>query len=285
MTAMPINDRRSPDFHVRKFILENRDRFAGKIVLDIPAGAGSVSGVLKEIGCTVEPLDLFPEYFKVKDLKCMRADLSQNIPAGDSHADYIICVEGIEHISDQIRAFREFNRVLKLGGRLAITTPNHSNLLSKLSYLLFESEYLNKLMPPNEIDTIWMSGNLNTDEMYYGHSFLLGVQRMRFFAKLSGLKIVKIHFVRLSKTSFFLFPFLYPFILLSSYMTYRNAIRKNSNIPVAIQKKTYKELLALNINPRILVDHCLFVEFEKEAELGQLNFSTHTLSRNFKSFR
>ncbi|MGB0887585.1 MAG: class I SAM-dependent methyltransferase [Vicingaceae bacterium] len=36
----------------------------------------------------------------------------------DASSDYLICQEGIEHFSDQLASFKEFNRVLKKGGRL-----------------------------------------------------------------------------------------------------------------------------------------------------------------------
>jgi len=72
--------------------------------------------------------------------------------------------------------FSEFNRVLKMKGRLIITTPSISNLAAKLSYTLFEAEYFHKLMPPNEIDSVWLGDKVNK-KIYYGHIFLIGCKK------------------------------------------------------------------------------------------------------------
>mgnify|MGYP001428065201 CR=1 FL=1 len=70
---------------------------------------------------------------------------------------------------------KEFNRVLKKGGGLIITTPNYSNMRAKMSYLLSESERFNSILAPNELDSIWMSKQDITNEVYYGHIFLIGI--------------------------------------------------------------------------------------------------------------
>ncbi len=148
------------------------------------------------------------------------------LPAPDAFADFLICQEGIEHFSDQYRALKEFNRVLKMGGSLIITTPNYSNLQSRLSYFLFETEYLLKKMPPNEIDSVWMS-DASDRELYLGHYFLLGIQRLRGLAKLCGFRIKDIIFTQASNTSVALLPFAYPLLLFTAWWTYRNHFRRN----------------------------------------------------------
>ena len=145
---------KSIKFYVKRFLIENKDRFAGKKVVDFPAGNGISSRILEEIGATPIPFDLFPEYFTIEGLTCSRANISIGIPLADNTADGIICQEGIEHFADQFGAFKEFSRITKKGGTLLITTPNYSNLRAKLSYLLSESERFNSIMPPNELDSI-----------------------------------------------------------------------------------------------------------------------------------
>jgi ubiquinone/menaquinone biosynthesis C-methylase UbiE len=78
------------------------------------------------------------------------------MPLADDYAGMVICQEGIEHFSDQLKALKEFNRILKQGGRLIITTPSYSHLTARLRCMLFGSE-ASKLMPPNEPDNIWMA--------------------------------------------------------------------------------------------------------------------------------
>lgn len=255
-------------YYVKRYIMEHRSEFAGKIAIDVPAGSGTTAKALQAAGAQVKAFDLFPEYFTTKGLTCERANILEGLPVADESADLLICQEGIEHFSDQYRALNEFNRVLKPGGSLFLTTPNYSNLQSKLSYLLFETEYHLKTMPPNEIDSIWMADESRTNEIYFGHLFLLGIQKLRLLGKLTGFRIKQTIFTKASSTSLALLPFVYPLICLTNLWTYRNRVRRDSSIPGTPYEALYRELMALNANVRLLIDRHLFIEFEKEADLA-----------------
>ncbi len=270
-----VNNPKSPKYHVKRYLNSIKDDLKGKIVIDLPAGNGVTSEILQELGCRVEAYDLFPEYFLLKNMECKKADINEGLPLENNYADYIICQEGIEHFSDQLKAFNEFSRVLKPGGKLIITTPSYSNLAAKLSYALFETEYFHKLMPPNEIDSVWFGDKTNR-KIYYGHIFLLGLQKMRVIARVSGFKISRIIFMRLNKTALFLFPFYYPFIFLSSYYSYFKAMKKNKTIDYEAKKSVYREQLKINLSPAVLLDRHSFVVFEKEFESA--NVYDHLLS-------
>jgi ubiquinone/menaquinone biosynthesis C-methylase UbiE len=262
---------KSPKFHIKKFLVNIKNDLKNKIILDIPAGDGATTEILVELGAKVEAYDLFPEYFMLKDFECKRADIIDKIPVADNYADMLICQEGIEHFSDQLKVFKEFNRVLKQKGDLIITTPSQSNLASKFNYLLFESE-TSKLMPPNEIDDIWMADKNLTSEIYYGHIFLVGLQKLRIIGKLSGFKVKEIKYVRLSKGSLFLFPFFYPIIFISSYLRYFKNLKKNKELPKEYKSTVYKEQLAINLNPYNLINHHTFIIFEKEKDFKDVDF-------------
>ena len=268
-------------YHVKKFLLKNKNRFANKIVVDIPAGNGITSRILKEIGAVPVAFDLFPEYFQVENLKCERANVLEKIPLEDKCADFLICQEGIEHFTDQFKALKEFNRVLKQNGSLIITTPNYSNLRARLSYFLSESERFNSIMPPNEIDSIWMNKQEITSEIYFGHVFLLGIQKLRVLAKLSGFRIKHFQFTRLKTTSLFILPFAYPFIFLSNLFTYLKNVNKNKGYDKQYQKRIYNEIFSLSINPKILIDGHLFVEFEKEMDSDKVMQQLNSVQKNF----
>lgn len=272
---------KSPKFYVKKYLDSLRNELQDKIVLDIPAGNGVTTEILLEIGAKVEPFDLFPEYFMLKNIECKRADIVDKIPVADNYADMLICQEGIEHFSDQLKVFKEFNRVLKTNGKLLITTPSYSNLASKFSYLLFESE-TNKQMPPNEIDDIWMSDKAITSEIYHGHIFLIGLQKLRILAKLSGFKIKEIKYIRLSKGSLILFPFYYPLVLISSYLRYFINLGKHKEIPKSYKIDVYKEQLKININPKNLLNKHTFMIFEKDKELKEVDFRIDSLIKPFE---
>ena len=253
-----VENKKSPKFYVKNYLTSIKDELKGKTVVDIPAGNGATTEILLGLGAEVKPFDLFPEYFMVENIECKRVDIMKGIPLEDQDAHFVICQEGIEHFSDQLKVFKEFNRILKKDGRLIITTPSYSNLAAKLSYMLFESE-IGKKMPPNEIDDIWMSDKSISMEIYYGHIFLIGLQKLRVIAKLSGFEIVNIKFTRISKGSLFLFIFIYPLILIRSIFTYLTNLKKRK----WKGKSTYKEQFLININPKNLLNRHLLVDFKK----------------------
>jgi len=275
------NNPASIKYYVKKYLLANASFYKGKQVIDFPAGNGITSGILKEVGANPIPLDLFTEYFDVEGLHCTRANIRDGLPLESKSADALVCQEGIEHFSDQYQALQEFNRVLKPNGTLLITTPNYSNLRSKLSYLLSESERFNSIMPPNELDSIWMAQKEITNEIYFGHIFLIGIQKLRVLAKLTGFRIKKIHFTRVKSTSLVLMFIFYPFILLSNWITYTKNLRKNKDYSMETKKATYGEIFRISINPGILVGSHLMVEFEKEQDFENVS---QGLKSNHKEF-
>jgi SAM-dependent methyltransferase len=272
---------RSIKYYVKRFLLGNREELKGKRIIDFPAGNGITSNIIRNIGAIPVALDLFPEYFTAEGLTCERANISEGLPLPDQDGDALICQEGIEHFSDQLAAFREFNRVLKPGGMLLVTTPNYSNIRAKLSYLLGETERFNSMMAPNELDSIWMSKQDITNEIYYGHIFLVGIQKLRVFGRLSGLQIKKVHFTRAKSTSMLLLPFFYPFIYLSNWLAYRKNLRKNKNFDMATKKEVYREIFKLATNVRILVGGDLMVEYEKVMEVSDVGKNLKSRHKEF----
>ncbi len=275
------DDHRSIKYFVKRYLLENKNACTGKRIIDFPAGNGITSKILRDIGAEPLAFDLFPEYFTIEGIACQRASIANGIPLEDDAADGLICQEGIEHFSDQLGALKEFNRVLKPGSLLLITTPNHSNLRSKLSHLLFESERAGTKMPPNELDSIWMAKRDITPEIYYGHIFLIGIQKLRVLAKLAGFRIRKIHFTRVKSTSMFLFLLLYPFILITNWLTYKRNMRRESDYNHITKQKVYGEIFKLAINPKILVGGNLMVEFVKETNLSEVGLDLISKHKEF----
>jgi len=265
--------------YVSQYFIKNKDLFGDKIVIDIPAGTGVSSEVLDQIGADIRPYDLFPDLFKVKNIQCKEADLSSVLPIENQIADYVLCQEGIEHIPDQLFLLKEFNRILKLNGKLIITTPNYSNLRSRFSYLASENELFLKMMPPNELDSIWLSEKKES-KIYYGHLFLVGMLKLRTLAKLNGFRLVKIHSTRINYTSLWLLFFFYPWILIINYISYFRNLRKKKDVSKKVVKSTYKELLKLAIHPSVLTDCHLFVEFEKEKDHEEVCKELHSINKN-----
>lgn len=271
---------------VARVLQQTQSTLAQASVLDFPAGNGVTTQLLLDLGAQVTPVDLFPEFFRVQHLVPEKWDLGAKFPWRDQTFDYAVCQEGIEHVGNQDAVFSEFARVLKPGGRLLLTTPNYSNLKSKLSYLLTESESFGRIMPPNEVDSVWLSHSTHSEipnRVYFGHCFLTGFFRLRLFAQLSGLDLVKIHDSRVNSTSLLLFPLIYPLIVLSSL---RTALHFKSKRPE--QKQLAWTLFRQMIDPKILLENHLVLEFrkssafKKEAEVNKSE--THNNSSELAAF-
>lgn len=247
--------------------LNKIENLRDKVVIDIPAGTGVISTHLKSLGAKVLSFDLFPESFIEADIQCIKADFNSRLPIDDEVADYVLFQEGIEHIPNQLSTLKALNRILKLDGVLLVTTPNISCLRAKASNFFVEADLV-KHLPTSEIDAVWYSKD---NEPYYGHLFLIGIQRLRTLAKLSGFKINKINCVKISKSSLGLFIF-YPLIVLLNYKAYLKSISANKDNPDS--RDAYWEMFRLNINPRILLGKHLFVEFIKEKSLAEVTIKS-----------
>lgn len=216
-------------------------------------------------------------------VKCERVDITNGTSIESNHADYVICQEGMEHFSDQLKALKEFNRILKLNGKLVITVPSYSHLSAKLSYLLFESEN-GKNMPQNELTDIWMLDKNVSMEIYHGHIFMIGLQKLRTLAKLAGFNVEQVRFVNISKTSLLVFPFIYPIILLHSLRAYRRNLRRNKELNAQAKRLVFKQQLMMNINPKNLLNKHTFIVFSKFCEIPQVHDELELLAKNSYSF-
>ncbi|MFQ5631156.1 MAG: methyltransferase domain-containing protein, partial [bacterium] len=244
-----------------------------KAMIDIPAGKGHTTETLHKQGAKPAAYDLFPEFFEIDGLSCQKANLAKKLPIANQQADYVVCQEGIEHLQDQFSPLQEFNRVLKPNGRLILTTPSISHIRAKLSNLCIESEIYNRL-PANELDSVWFSEG---QEIYFGHIFLIGIQKLRVLAKLAGFKIVKIHKVKASPSALLIGIFAYPLIVIFSLYAYFVSIRRLKIADAKAKKKVYGEILKLNLHPAIQFGKHLFIEFEKEVEYDKIK---HALNKS-----
>lgn len=235
----------------------------GLHAVDVPAGRGKMSALMAQLGAEVTPLDLNPDFFE-QDLTCKQADLTQTLPLEDDSADLVLCQEGIEHLPDQAHAISELARILKPGGRLLLTTPNISNLRARLTALVTESDQIHRL-PPDSTEAIWKLDEAGN--RYYGHLFLIGVQRLRTLAQLHGLKLLATHRVRASTTALLALPFAWP-VLFAATQWAKHATKRrmrswnDGKLPDEVATEL-DEIARLNLDPTILLGKHLFVEFEK----------------------
>jgi SAM-dependent methyltransferase len=106
-------------------------------VLDAPCGEGALAREFAALGhevwaCDLDPTTLTP----TNGIRFDAADLNSRLPYPDSFFDAIVSLEGIEHLESPARCLEEFARVLRIGGRLVLSTPNVNNVQSRLHYFL-----------------------------------------------------------------------------------------------------------------------------------------------------
>lgn len=106
-------------------------------LLDVPAGEGALAERLLRLGFDVSCCDLHPQMFRLPGVEILRGDLSASLPYGDESFDYLVCVEGLEHIENPHRAAREFGRLVRSGGHLVVSVPNVLNIEERLKLLLY----------------------------------------------------------------------------------------------------------------------------------------------------
>ena len=158
-------------------------------------------------------------------------------------ADYVLLMETIDHISEQKQLFEEIGRILKPDGSVIITKPNNSNMSARFANLWLEAERADMFLP-NEKTVI----GYDEHRLYMGRIFLIGIQKLRTLAGLSGLKIEKIYKNQISISSVFYFIFISWYFLLRGFLTLKK-LSKNEN---EAMKNVLNEQYLLNKNPVVL---------------------------------
>ena len=125
----------APLVHERAFEMM-KDEPRGK-VLDVPAGEGAFAKRLQNEKFEVWCGDIQADGYLVATQKLVLLDLNIGLPFKDGFFDYVVCLEGIEHLESPHLLVREINRVLRVGGVCILSTPNILSLRSRLSYLLY----------------------------------------------------------------------------------------------------------------------------------------------------
>jgi len=262
--------------YVQEYV-ESLPDLTGRVVVDIPAGDGRAGYAFKKRGATIKAFDLYPEFMKIEGIEANYADLSERLPLEDSSVDYLICQEGIEHISDKIGMFQEFNRVLKKGGTLVFTIPSISHARGRLSWFLVESD-LWRRSAPNEMDSVWFSGG-DSDRLYFGHLFLIGVHHLLTICTLTGFKTAERRKTKISGTSVILCILFYPLIALMTLVAYQSYKKKNEHVDKKRRKAILWERVKLNLSPTTMFRRHIFWVMRKDKESSEALADIKALTR------
>lgn len=115
----------------------------GEKILDVGCAGGGISKALANLGFTVHAIDILDESIKVANEFANSPKITYETrdvlkePFPDESFDGITFLETIEHVENPAQFFKEFHRILKIGGHLIVSTPNATsikNLLYALSY-------------------------------------------------------------------------------------------------------------------------------------------------------
>lgn len=101
-------------------------------ILDVGCGTGAMSAQLQAYGSVVSadfsPLAL--SFCELRGLTSLCVSDAMRLPFQNESFDVLIAMDTLEHLKDDAAALREFQRVLKPGGRLLATVPAYPSLWS-----------------------------------------------------------------------------------------------------------------------------------------------------------
>jgi SAM-dependent methyltransferase len=117
----------------RRILLQLLDRYLGtngthrRRILDVGCGTGTMLTYLQAFG-DAEGVDIDEEaigYCRERGLQSVQLGEATKLPYPDDSFDLVTILDVVEHLDDDVAAFREMRRVLRPGGRLLVTVPAH----------------------------------------------------------------------------------------------------------------------------------------------------------------
>jgi len=131
----------------RRRTLLLREARAGERVLDLGCGAGRFVAALRDAGADAVGVELAEAALERARRNVPGAELHRLAPDGaipleDASVDLVWCSEVLEHVPDTVAFLTEVRRVLRRGGRVLVTVPDHGRLKRVLLALAcFDAHY------------------------------------------------------------------------------------------------------------------------------------------------
>lgn len=116
-------------------IIEEINPQDGDKILEVGCGDGFYLHLLSNLGIKLNltgadfdkrALESARKNLGRKKIKLYLADLMKGLPFKDKTFDKIVMSEVVEHLPDDVKGLNEVKRVLKKGGTLVLTVPNHN---------------------------------------------------------------------------------------------------------------------------------------------------------------
>jgi SAM-dependent methyltransferase len=144
---------------MRRFAEVDRhlDLAHGRRVLDVGSAWGFNVMALNALGFSALGVDIVPDQFAVGkriaafnriDFDVAGAD-ARALPFADGRFDHVTMVETFEHIfaEDRARAVAECFRVLRAGGRIVLSTPNHASPVERAKRVAVRHRWIRDQLP------------------------------------------------------------------------------------------------------------------------------------------
>jgi SAM-dependent methyltransferase len=97
----------------------------GEHVLDLGCGAGEFAAALGERAIGIDVVPAAVERTRARGVDARLAPLDGPLPLEEDSVDVVWLGETLEHLVDPVGTLHEVRRVLRPGGRLLATTPDH----------------------------------------------------------------------------------------------------------------------------------------------------------------
>jgi len=173
-------------------------------VLDCPTGEGALAELLIEEGFELHCCDLYSELFRLDGVEIKRGDLSGTLPYAAKSFDYIVSLDGLEHIDSPPQAFREYRRLLKPGGHLIISVPNIMNVEERLKWLLFG--YTSHFKPLSEQNKTKVQEDTAGKHEIVVHANPIGYNELRYYLEKNGFAIQGVYRDRVKANQWLYWP-------------------------------------------------------------------------------
>lgn len=109
-------------FRLNKYLIKASASIKpGESLLDVGAGECQYKDYFKQCKYTSQDLCIGDKNWNYSHID-IKSEI-YNIPVADGSFDNILCTQVLEHVKYPHKAFAEFNRILKKGGKLFVTCP------------------------------------------------------------------------------------------------------------------------------------------------------------------
>jgi SAM-dependent methyltransferase len=191
--------RHNPHLHAR--VIAELGHYQPGRILDIPAGPGYLLKDLQEAGFTGVAADIDTRLHCLAGVEYAAVDMSGSFPFPDHSFDFVVSIEGIEHIQNHFAFLTEVRRVLRPGGRFILTTPNIGTLTSRWKFFLSGFHSMERGPFP-----------LDTPNIFFEHINPISFSQLYFACERSGLHVEKLFTSHYRKGSRWLYWLFFPLI-------------------------------------------------------------------------